>query len=137
MVHGRAGQLLTKIIEACAFSAAKTLSCLKRSMPAARQSSAAAEEEANCRGFLERQLALIKPEYICCLGAVAAALLKTQTPIGKFRGTFHQLGDAQVICTYHPAYLLGCPAKKDVWEDMKMLMLKMGIDCRAAQACER
>jgi uracil-DNA glycosylase family 4 len=79
---------------------------------------------------LERQLQIIRPEFICCLGAVAAqSLLKTPTSIGKLRGRFHKHQDAQVICTYHPAYLLRNPsAKKDVWEDLKLLMKKMGME---------
>ena len=126
---GRAGQLLTKIIEACTLRREDVyiLNVLKCRPPGNR--APLPDEVSNCRGYLERQLALIKPEFICCLGAVAAqALLQTQTPIGKLRGTFHALGDVQVICTYHPAYLLrNPPAKKDVWEDMKMLMHKMGV----------
>ena len=127
---GRAGQLLTKIIEACTLRREDVyiLNVLKCRPPGNR--APLPDEVSNCRGYLERQLALIQPEFICCLGAVAAqALLQTQTPIGKLRGTFHALGETQVICTYHPAYLLrNPPAKKDVWEDMKMLMRKMGVN---------
>jgi DNA polymerase len=78
---------------------------------------------------LERQLEVLRPEYICCLGAVAArTLLELNTPIGKLRGRFYNYRGASVLCTYHPSYLLrNPPAKKDVWEDMKLLMKRMGI----------
>ncbi len=98
-------------------------------VPPARQSQPATDEAANCRGFLNRQLELIDPEFICCLGAVAAQnLLQTQTAIGKLRGQVHEYRGIKVVCTYHPAYLLrNPPAKKDAWEDMQMLMKLMGI----------
>jgi DNA polymerase len=73
---------------------------------------------------------LIKPEYIVCLGTVAAqSLLQTDQTIGKLRGKFFEHKGATVICTYHPAYLLRNPAaKRDVWEDMKLVMKKMGVE---------
>ncbi len=126
---GRAGQLLTKIIEACTLQRSDVyiLNVLKCRPPGNR--TPLPHEVENCRGFLDRQLALIQPEYICCLGAVAAqTLLQTETTIGKLRGTIHDYRGIGVLCTYHPAYLLRNPAaKKDVWEDMKILMAKMGI----------
>ena len=127
---GRAGQLLTKIIEACTLSRADVyiLNVLKCRPPGNR--TPLPGEVSNCRGFLDRQLRLIRPEYICCLGAVAAqTLLQTDTPIGRMRGKFFDYQGIAVLCTYHPAYLLRNPAaKKDVWEDMKLLMRKMGIE---------
>ena len=65
---------------------------------------------------------------MCCLGSIAAqALLATNQPIGRLRGSFHDFAGTPVLCTYHPAYLLRNPAaKRDVWEDMKMLMAAMG-----------
>jgi DNA polymerase len=79
---------------------------------------------------LERQLDLIQPEYICCLGAVAAQnLLKTTVSIGKLRGKFHEYRGVKVVCTYHPAFLLRSPSfKKETWEDMKMLMRELGVE---------
>ena len=87
-------------------------------------------ESRNCRGFLERQLELIDPEFICCLGAVAAQnFLETDTPIGRLRGRVHQHGGRRVVCTYHPAYLLRNPAaKKATWDDMKLLLSEMGVE---------
>jgi DNA polymerase len=83
---------------------------------------------ANCREYLDKQLDLIRPEYICCVGAVAAQnLLGTTVSIGKLRGKIHNYRGAKVVCTYHPAFLLRSPSfKKETWEDMKFLMREMG-----------
>ena len=88
------------------------------------------EELSNCRGYLECQLDLIRPEFICCLGAVAAQnLLGTTLSIGKLRGKVHTYRAAKVVCTYHPAFLLRSPSfKKETWEDMKLLMREMGVE---------
>ena len=127
---GRAGQLLNKIIEACRMSRDEVyiLNILKCRPPGNRNP--LPEEAANCRPYLERQLDLIAPEFICCLGAVAAQnLLGTTEAIGKLRGRLHDFRGIKVACTYHPAYLLRNPAAKaDTWEDMKMLMREMGVE---------
>ncbi|MEX2558301.1 MAG: uracil-DNA glycosylase family protein [Pirellulales bacterium] len=126
---GRAGQLLNKIIEACTLSREQVyiLNTLKCRPPDNRNP--LEEELANCREFLDAQLRIIQPQFICCLGAVAAqALLGTTASIGRLRKRFHDYQGSRVICTYHPAYLLRNPsAKKDVWEDMQMLMQAMGL----------
>ncbi|MFM7035214.1 MAG: uracil-DNA glycosylase family protein [Planctomycetia bacterium] len=126
---GRAGQLLTKIIEACSLTRDEVyiLNVLKCRPPNNRPPQP--QEVVNCRGFFERQLEIIRPEFICCLGTSAAqALLQTTDPIGKLRGRWFEYGTARVICTYHPSYLLRNPAaKRDVWEDMKLLMGEMGV----------
>ena len=126
---GRAGQLLTKIIEACTLKREDVyiLNVLKCRPPGNR--TPLPHEVGNCRGFLDRQLQIIRPEYICCLGALAAqTLLQTDTPISRLRGSMQEYRGIQVMCTYHPAYLLRNPsAKREVWEDMKKLMAKMGI----------
>jgi DNA polymerase len=125
---GKAGQLLDKILEACRLRRedVSILNVLKCRPPGNRTPSP--EEARRCRPFLERQLELIAPEFICCLGAVAAQnLLGSALPIGRLRGNVYGYGAAQVICTYHPAYLLRNPsAKKDAWEDMQRLMRLMG-----------
>jgi len=127
---GRAGQLLTKIIEACRLSRDEVyiLNVLKCRPPDNRQP--LPDEIANCREYFERQLAAIAPDYVCCLGTTAAqALLQTAEPIGKLRGRWFAHGSAQVICTYHPSYLLRNPAaKRHVWDDMKLLMARMGVE---------
>ena len=125
---GRAGQLLNKIIEACTWQRQDVyiLNVLKCRPPNNRNP--LPEEVANCRGYFERQLDLLQPEFICCLGAVAAhALLRTTRSVGQLRGRFHDYRGAKVLVTYHPSYLLRTPEmKKETWEDMKRLMREMG-----------
>ena len=127
---GAAGQLLNKIIAACGLKREDVYICntLKCRPPGNR--TPLPNEAANCRDFLERQLELVQPKYICALGGSAAMnLLQTTTPIGKLRGRFHDWKGIPVMVTYHPAYLLPHRApekKKDVWEDMKMLLARMG-----------
>jgi DNA polymerase len=129
---GRAGQLLNKIIEACRLRREDVyiLNVLKCRPPGNRNP--APDEANNCRRFLDRQLELVAPEFICCLGAVAAQnLLNTTEAIGRMRGKVleYRAGDRtiNVVCTYHPAYLLRNPsAKKYCWDDMKLLMKEMG-----------
>lgn len=125
---GKAGQLLNKILEACKLRREDVyiLNILKCRPPGNRNP--LPEESQNCRRYLHRQLELIKPEYICCLGSVAAQnLLSTTETIGKLRGTVHKFHGVKVVCTYHPAYLLRNPsAKKQTWEDMKLLMRELG-----------
>jgi uracil-DNA glycosylase len=127
---GRAGQLLNKILTACKLRREDVyiLNMIKCRPPGNRNP--LPQELSNCRRYLERQLELIQPEYICCLGAVAAqSLLETTASIGRLRKIVHRYRDAKVVCTYHPAYLLRNPAaKKDTWEDMQLLMREMGIE---------
>lgn len=135
---GRAGQLLTRIIEACGLKREEVyiLNVLKCRPPGNR--TPLPHEAQNCRGYLDGQLEIIQPEFICCLGSVAAqTLLATDTSIGRLRGKFHEYQGIQVLCTYHPAYLLRNPAaKKDVWEDMKLLLAKMGLAVPAVKRSE-
>ena len=127
---GRAGQLLTKIIEACQLRREDVyiLNVLKCRPPGNRLPLPG--EVGNCRGFFERQFEAISPEYICCLGATAAhALLETAEPIGKLRKRWFTFHASKVICTYHPSYLLRNPAaKREVWDDMKLMMADMGVE---------
>ena len=124
---GRSGQLLTKIIEACQWRRDDVyiLNVVKCRPPGNR--TPLGDEISNCRHFFERQLEALQPEFICCLGTVAAhALLETKTPVGRLRGQFHSWRSAQVLITYHPSYLLRNPAaKKDTWQDMQLLMTAM------------
>jgi len=86
-------------------------------------------EAANCRSFLDRTLNIVKPEFICCLGTVAAQnLLKTDRTIGSMRGRVLDYRGIKVVCTYHPAYLLRSPAMKaETWKDIQLLMREMGL----------
>lgn len=127
---GRAGQLLNKIIAACKMSREEVyiFNSVKCRPPGNRNPRE--EEIANCWGYAEKQLEILQPEYICCLGSVAArTLLRTTESVGRLRGKFHQYRGSRVVVTYHPAYLLRTPeAKSKTWEDMKMLMDAMGIE---------
>lgn len=86
------------------------------------------DECVNCRGHLERQLELVRPRSICCLGAAAAqSLLESSAPIQALRGKVHDWHGLPVVCTYHPAYVLDNPkVKAAVWDDLKMLMKAIG-----------
>ncbi len=130
---GKAGQLLNDIVKACRLRREDIYICnVLRCRPPGNRLPAP-DEAANCREYLDGQIAHVNPDYIVCWGASAAQNLLAMTdPIGKLRRRFHVYGRAKVLCTYHPAYLLRNPAaKKDVWEDMKLLFLDMGIDLAA------
>jgi DNA polymerase len=127
---GEAGQLLDRIIAACGMKREEVYICniCKCRPPGNRLPQAS--EAGNCREYLERQLELVRPKFICALGACAAQnLLGTGQGIGKLRGRFHDYKGIPVMCTYHPAFLLPGRSphkKKDVWEDMKKLLQHMG-----------
>lgn len=127
---GKAGQMLNKIIEACQLKREDVYICniLRCRPPGNRNPSP--EEAANCREFLDGQIATVQPKYIVCWGSVAAHnLLNVTTSVGRMRGQFYSHGDAKVACTYHPSYLLRNPsAKKQVWEDMKFVFADMGVN---------
>lgn len=121
---GRAGQLLTNMIKAMGLSRDKVYICnvLKCRPPENR--SPLPEEIAQCKDYLLRQIEIVSPKVICCLGKHAAqALLETEVPITKVRGREFEFNGITLIPTYHPAYLLRNPAaKKEVWEDLKKIM---------------
>jgi DNA polymerase len=125
---GAAGQLLNKIILAMGMRRDEVYICntLKCRPPQNRTPSPM--ECGNCRGFFERQLELVRPQYLVCLGSTAAQnVLGSKLPIGKLRGKFHDYKGTPVLCTFHPAALLRNPAwKKDVWDDMKLLLTTLG-----------
>lgn len=127
---GRAGELLNRIIAACRMKREDVyiLNTVKCRPPGNRNP--ADDELANCREYFEQQLEVLRPEFICCLGSVAAkALLETRESIGRLRGRLHRYKGSQVVVTYHPAYLLRNPAAKAAtWEDMQLLMREMGVE---------
>jgi uracil-DNA glycosylase len=119
---GRAGQLLTKIIEAIGLKRADVYiaNVIKCRPPGNRNPEP--DEVGTCEPFLNEQIDLIRPRVIVALGSFAAhALLKTDAPISRLRGRVHDYrGGAKLIPTFHPAFLLRSPERKrDVWEDMK------------------
>ena len=126
---GRAGQLLTKIIQAMGLTREQVFigNVIKCRPPGNRNPEP--DEILACAPFLNRQIAVIQPEFICALGTFAAqTLLHTTVPISKLRGQFHDCNGIQLMPTFHPSYLLRSPEKKrDVWEDIKLLMNAMGL----------
>ena len=120
---GRAGQLLTKIIEGIGLERENVfIGNINRCRPPGNRAPEA-DESVVCKPFLLREIAVVRPRVIVVLGATAAQnLLDTKVPIGKLRGHFHEYMGVKVMPTFHPAYLLRDPHKKrEVWEDMKMV----------------
>jgi len=124
---GAAGKLLTKIIEAINLTREKVYICniIKCRPPGNRNPMP--DEIKTCFPFLKRQLLVMKPDFICALGTFAAqTLLETKQPISRLRGHFHDYMGIKVMPTYHPAYLLrNANKKREVWEDMKVLIEEM------------
>jgi len=120
---GRAGQLLTRIIEAMDYRREDVYiaNAVKCRPPQNRDPQA--DEIAACRHFLMRQVELIRPEIVVLLGRSAVnAVLDLQAPLSRLRGSFRDWNGIKVMCTYHPAYLLRNPSAKGmVWEDMKLV----------------
>jgi len=121
---GRAGQLLTKIIEAMGYRREQVYiaNVVKCRPPENR--TPLPDEVATCSPFLFRQIAAIGPRVLVCLGTPSAqTVLGTRQTITRLRGSFRELEGVKVMPTFHPAYLLRNPAaKKDVWDDMKKVM---------------
>jgi uracil-DNA glycosylase len=133
---GRAGQLLTKIIQAMGFRReevyiANVLKCrpnMPPGVPGNRKPTA--EEMSTCLPWLERQIALIKPRIMVALGATAVeGLLGANAPVSKLRGRWLDFRGTPVMATYHPAYLLrnqSISEKRKVWEDMLQVLDRLG-----------
>lgn len=124
---GRAGQLLTKIIESIKLKREDVFiaNVLKCRPPENRNP--LPSEIIECEPYLIRQVELIRPKIICALGKFSAqTLLRTETPITKLRGQFYDYHGILLMPTFHPAYLLRNPNdKRLVWEDMKMIRKKL------------
>ncbi len=121
---GRAGQLLTDIIEKGLGIPRSDvfIGNINRCRPP-KNRAPEPDETVACKPFLKREIAVVRPKVIVVLGATAAQnLLETKVPIGKLRGQFHDYLGVKVMPTFHPAYLLRDPHKKrEVWEDMKLV----------------
>lgn len=126
---GRAGQLLTKIIEAMGLARDEVfIGNIVKCRPPENRAPEPEEMEA-CIPYLKEQIAILKPAVIVCLGATAVKGLFGVEPNGitKIRGQWRTYEGIDVMPTYHPAYLLrNPPAKKDVWEDMKTVLRHLG-----------
>ncbi len=121
---GKAGQLLTRMLTAISLTREEVyITNIVKCRPPNNRAPLPEEVDA-CFPYLERQIELISPLILCCLGGPAAnALLASDLGISKLRGTIHQYRDYPVIPTYHPAAVLRFPEKykRHVWNDLKML----------------
>ncbi|MCF1182808.1 uracil-DNA glycosylase [Marichromatium gracile] len=126
---GRAGQLLTRMLEAIGLAREEVFiaNVLKCRPPGNRDPHP--EEMARCEGYLQRQIALIEPTLILSLGRISAQhLLNTDVSVGRLRGRWFEVGDARIPLrvTYHPAYLLRSPAQKaKSWEDLSAVARRL------------
>lgn len=120
---GKAGQLLTKMIEAINFKREDVYICnIVKCRPP--QNRVPMEEEAEaCLPFLRQQVAIIRPKIIVCLGATAARyVISREIRITRDRGKWYEKGQFKIIATFHPSALLRDPdKKKDAWQDMKAI----------------
>ncbi len=127
---GRAGQLLTDIIEkGMRLRRAEVYICNVVKCRPPENRNPEPDEVAACGPFLARQIELVAPEAIVALGKFAAhTLLETRTPIMRLRGSWHEYRGIPVMPTLHPAYLLRNPAdKKLVWQDIRQVMARLGM----------
>ncbi len=127
---GRAGKLLTQMIEAMGLRREDVYICnvVKCRPPENRLPEK--DEIATCSPYLLRQIGVIQPKVICCLGSCSAqTMLQTTQGISRFRGEWFDFRGAKLIGTYHPAYLLRNPAAKgEVWKDLQKVMAVLGLE---------
>lgn len=140
---GKAGQLLTKIVEAMGFARdevyiGNVLKC-RPDVPAGESGNRKPrpDEMQTCLPYLIEQIQIIQPKALVALGATAMeGLTGTQTPVGKLRGQWHEFHGIPLMATYHPAYLLrnqSLAEKRKVWEDMLMVLERLGKPISARQ----
>jgi uracil-DNA glycosylase len=133
---GRAGKLLTQMIEAMGLQRKDVYICnvVKCRPPGNRQPEE--DEVSTCSPFLFRQIDVIAPKVIVCLGAVAAkTLLQTNRGISQFRGEWLEFRGRKLLATYHPAYLLrNPPAKSEVWKDLQKVMAVLGLEVKKGKS---
>jgi DNA polymerase len=133
---GRAGKLLTQMIEAMGLQRKDVYICnvVKCRPPENRQPEE--DEVSTCSPFLFRQIDVIAPKVIVCLGAVAAkTLLETNRGISQFRGQWLEFRGRKLLATYHPAYLLRNPnAKGEVWKDLQKVMAVLGLEVKKGKS---
>jgi len=129
---GRAGKLLTQMIEAMGLERKDVYICNVVKCRPPENRTPEDDEVSTCSPFLLRQLAVIAPKVIVCLGAVAAkTLLRTNRGISQFRGQWLDYRGSKLMATYHPAYLLRNPnAKGEVWKDLQKVMVVLGLQAR-------
>ena len=126
---GRAGKLLTQMIEAMGMQRKDVYICNVVKCRPPENRAPEPDEVGTCSPYLLRQIDVIRPKVIVCLGAVAAkTLLETTRGISQFRGQWLEWRGRKLIATYHPAYLLRNPnAKGEVWKDLQKVMAELGL----------
>ena len=129
---GRAGKLLTQMIEAMGLKREDVYICNVIKCRPPQNRTPERDEIATCSQFLIRQLEVIRPKVVVCLGGVAfQTLLQTNESISRFRGQWVEYRGAKLLATYHPAYLLRNPnAKGEVWKDLQKVMAELGLEPR-------
>jgi len=133
---GRAGKLLTQMIEAMGLQRKDVYICNVVKCRPPENRTPEKDEVETCSPFLLRQLDAIAPKVIVCLGSVAAqTLLQTNRGISHFRGEWQEFRGRKLMATYHPAYLLRNPgAKGEVWKDLQKVMAVLGLQAKKGQA---
>ena len=133
---GRAGKLLTQMIEAMGLERRDVYICNVVKCRPPENRTPEKDEVATCSPFLFRQLDVLKPRVIVCLGSVAAqTLLETNRGISHFRGEWMNFRGYKLLATYHPAYLLRNPgAKGEVWKDLQKVMAELGLAVKRPKA---
>jgi uracil-DNA glycosylase family 4 len=133
---GRAGKLLTQMIEAMGLQRKDVYICNVVKCRPPENRTPQKDEVETCSPFLLRQLDAIAPKVIVCLGSVAAqTLLETNRGISHFRGEWLDFRGRKLMATYHPAYLLRNPsAKGEVWKDLQKVMAVLGLQGKKGQA---
>jgi uracil-DNA glycosylase len=126
---GRAGKLLTQMIEAMGLRRGDVYICNVVKCRPPENRAPEKDEVAACSPFLFRQIDLVAPQVIVCLGSIAAqTILETTRGISQFRGQWLEFRGRKLMATYHPAYLLRNPAaKSEVWKDLQKVMAELGL----------
>jgi DNA polymerase len=135
---GRAGKLLTQMIEAMGLQRGDVYICnVVKCRPPENRAPEKDEVEA-CSPFLLRQIDLVNPQVIVCLGSIASqTILQTTRGITHFRGHWQEFRGRKLMATYHPAYLLRNPAaKSEVWKDLQKVMAELGLEVKRAKPAQ-
>jgi uracil-DNA glycosylase len=135
---GRAGKLLTQMIEAMGLQREDVYICNVVKCRPPENRTPERDEVSTCSPFLLRQIDTIAPKVIVCLGSVAAqTLLETNRGISHFRGEWLEFRGRRLLATYHPAYLLRNPnAKGEVWKDLQKVMAVLGLAVKKGKSAE-
>ena len=135
---GRAGKLLTQMIEAMGLQRKDVYICNVVKCRPPENRAPEKDEVEQCSPFLLRQIDAIAPKVIVCLGSTAAqTVLETNRGISQFRGQWLEFRGRKLMATYHPAYLLRNPsAKSEVWKDLQKVMAVLGLEAKKGKSAE-